>query len=99
LGEGNMNVLSIVETKTGDVATYIPTNVNSTIHVQKLLLASIFNEGICLTINVGIFVLRVEFVVQIKAMKQVARKLKLELSQFTKLEAFTQYAFDLDKAI
>ncbi|PIA34346.1 hypothetical protein AQUCO_03800144v1 [Aquilegia coerulea] len=98
LGEGSMTALPIVETQSGDVSAYIPTNVISITDGQIFLSADLFNSGIQPAINVGIFVSRVGSTAQIKAMKQVAGKLKLELAQFTELEAFAQFASDLDKA-
>jgi F-type H+-transporting ATPase subunit alpha len=98
LGEGSMTALPIVETQAGDVAAYIPTNVISITDGQVFLSADIFNSGIRPAINVGISVSRVGSAAQIKAMKQVAGKLKLELAQFAELEAFAQFASDLDAA-
>ena len=98
LGEGSMTALPIVETQAGDVAAYIPTNVISITDGQVFLSADIFNSGIRPAINVGISVSRVGSAAQIKAMKQVAGKLKLELAQFEELEAFAQFASDLDEA-
>ncbi|KAB5514168.1 hypothetical protein DKX38_028074 [Salix brachista] len=88
--EGSMTALPIVETQSGDVSAYIPTNVISITDGQIFLSADLF--------NVGIFVSRVGSAAQIKAMKQVAGKLKLELAQFAELEAFAQFTSDLDKA-
>ncbi|KAJ4699595.1 ATP synthase subunit alpha, chloroplastic [Melia azedarach] len=82
----------------GDVSAYIPTNVISITDGQIFLSADLFNAGIRPAINVGISVSRVGSAAQIKAMKQVAGKLKLELAQFAELEAFAQFASDLDKA-
>ena len=98
LGEGSMTALPIIETQGGDVAAYIPTNVISITDGQVFLSADLFNSGIRPAINVGISVSRVGSAAQIKAMKQVAGKLKLELAQFAELEAFSQFASDLDKA-
>ncbi|KAM3357006.1 hypothetical protein P3S68_023720 [Capsicum galapagoense] len=98
LGEGSMTTLPIVETQSGDVSTYIPTNVISITDGQIFLSADLFNSGIRPAINVGISISRVGSAAQIKAMKQVAGKLKLELAQFAELEAFAQFASDLDKA-
>ncbi|KAM6547282.1 hypothetical protein CsatB_018958 [Cannabis sativa] len=97
LGEGSMTALPIAETQSGDVSAYIPTNVISITDGQIFLSADLFNAGIRPAINVGILVSRVGFVTQIKAMKQVAGKLKFELAQFAELEAFAQFASD-DKA-
>nr|YP_010444692.1 ATP synthase CF1 alpha subunit [Schizaea medusa]UTJ90147.1 ATP synthase CF1 alpha subunit [Schizaea medusa] len=98
LGEGSMTALPIVETQAGDVSAYIPTNVISITDGQIFLSADLFNAGIRPAINVGISVSRVGSAAQIKAMKQVAGKPKLELAQFAELEAFAQFASDLDKA-
>jgi len=98
LGEGSMTALPIVETQAGDVSAYIPTNVISITDGQVFLSADIFNSGIRPAINVGISVSRVGSAAQIKAMKQVAGKLKLELAQFAELEAFAQFSSDLDQA-
>uniref|UniRef100_A0A6N2MDV8 ATP synthase subunit alpha n=1 Tax=Salix viminalis TaxID=40686 RepID=A0A6N2MDV8_SALVM len=97
LGEGSMTALPIVETQSGDVSAYIPTNVISITDGQIFLSADLFNAESA-AINVGISVSRVGSAAQIKAMKQVAGKLKLELAQFAELEAFSQFASDLDKA-
>nr|YP_009910958.1 ATP synthase CF1 alpha subunit [Dryopteris goeringiana]QLD21166.1 ATP synthase CF1 alpha subunit [Dryopteris goeringiana] len=97
LGEGSMTALPIVETQAGDVSAYIPTNVISITDGQISLSADLFNAGIRPAINVGISVSRVGSAAQTKAMKQVAGKLKLELAQFAELEAFAQFASDLDK--
>jgi F-type H+-transporting ATPase subunit alpha len=98
LGEGSMTALPIVETQGGDVSAYIPTNVISITDGQIFLSADIFNSGIRPAINVGISVSRVGSAAQIKAMKKVAGTLKLELAQFDELEAFSQFASDLDQA-
>lgn len=98
LGGGSMTALPIIETQAGDVSAYIPTNVISITDGQIFLSADLFNSGIRPAINVGISVSRVGSAAQIKAMKQVAGKLKLELAQFAELEAFSQFASDLDKA-
>lgn len=98
MGGGSMTALPIVETQEGDVSAYIPTNVISITDGQIFLSADIFNSGIRPAINVGISVSRVGSAAQPKAMKQVAGKLKLELAQFAELEAFSQFASDLDQA-
>ena len=98
LGGGSMTALPIVETQEGDVSAYIPTNVISITDGQIFLSADIFNAGIRPAINVGISVSRVGSAAQPKAMKKVAGKLKLELAQFAELEAFSQFASDLDQA-
>ncbi|KAL6519071.1 hypothetical protein OROMI_032920 [Orobanche minor] len=97
LGEGSMTALPIVETQSGDVSAYIPTNVISITDGQIFLSADLFNAGIRPAINVSISVSRVGSSAQIKAMKHVTGKLKLELAQFAELEAFAQFASDLDK--
>jgi F-type H+-transporting ATPase subunit alpha len=98
LGGGSMTALPIIETQAGDVSAYIPTNVISITDGQIFLSGDLFNAGIRPAINVGISVSRVGSAAQIKAMKQVAGKLKLELAQFAELEAFSQFASDLDQA-
>ena len=98
LGAGSMTALPIIETEAGDVSAYIPTNVISITDGQIFLSKDLFNSGIKPAIDVGISVSRVGSAAQIKAMKQVAGKLKLELAQFAELEAFSQFASDLDKA-
>ena len=98
LGGGSMTALPVIETQAGDVSAYIPTNVISITDGQIFLETELFNQGIRPAINVGISVSRVGSAAQIKAMKQVAGKLKLELAQFAELEAFSQFASDLDQA-
>jgi F-type H+-transporting ATPase subunit alpha len=98
VGGGSMTALPIIETEAGDVSAYIPTNVISITDGQVFLSNDLFNSGIKPAIDVGISVSRVGSAAQIKAMKQVAGKLKLELAQFAELEAFSQFASDLDKA-
>ena len=98
LGGGSMTALPVIETQAGDVSAYIPTNVISITDGQIFLSGDLFNSGIRPAINVGISVSRVGSAAQIKAMKQVAGKLKLELAQFAELEAFSQFASDLDAA-
>ena len=97
LGGGSMTALPIIETQAGDVSAYIPTNVISITDGQIFLSGDLFNAGIRPAINVGISVSRVGSAAQIKAMKQVAGTLKLELAQFDELEAFSQFSSDLDK--
>jgi F-type H+/Na+-transporting ATPase subunit alpha len=96
LGGGSMTALPIVETQEGDVSAYIPTNVISITDGQLFFSASLFNEGIRPAINLGISVSRVGSAAQPKIMKQVAGQLKLQLAQFTELQAFAQFASDLD---
>ncbi len=98
LGAGSMTALPIIETQAGDVSAYIPTNVISITDGQIFLSSDLFNAGFRPAINAGISVSRVGSSAQIKAMKQVAGKLKLELAQFAELEAFSQFASDLDPA-
>lgn len=98
LGGGSMTALPIIETQAGDVSAYIPTNVISITDGQIFLSSDLFNSGLRPAINIGISVSRVGSAAQIKAMKQVAGTLKLELAQFDELEAFSQFASDLDKA-
>ena len=98
LGGGSMTALPIIETQAGDVSAYIPTNVISITDGQIFLSEDLFNSGIRPAINVGISVSRVGSAAQIKAMKQVAGTLKLELAQFDELQAFSQFASDLDQA-
>lgn len=97
LGGGSMTALPIIETQASDVSAYIPTNVISITDGQIFLSNDLFNAGIRPAINVGISVSRVGSAAQTKAMKKVAGKLKLELAQFAELEAFSQFAADLDK--
>jgi F-type H+-transporting ATPase subunit alpha len=97
LGGGSMTALPIIETEAGDVSAYIPTNVISITDGQVFLSKDLFNSGIRPAIDVGISVSRVGSAAQIKAMKQVAGKLKLELAQFAELETFSQFASDLDE--
>jgi F-type H+-transporting ATPase subunit alpha len=98
LGGGSMTALPIIETQAGDVSAYIPTNVISITDGQIFLSTDLFNAGFRPAINAGISVSRVGSAAQTKAMKQVAGKLKLELAQFAELEAFAQFASDLDAA-
>ena len=96
LGGGSMTALPIIETQAGDVAAYIPTNVISITDGQIFLETDLFNSGIRPAINVGLSVSRVGGAAQIKATKQVAGTLKLDLAQYRELEAFAQFASDLD---
>jgi len=97
-GAGSLTALPIIETKAGDVSAYIPTNVISITDGQIFLETGIFNKGIRPAINVGISVSRVGGAAQIKATKQVAGTLRLDLAQFRELEAFSQFASDLDES-
>ena len=91
-----MTALPIVETQAGDVSAYIPTNVISITDGQIFLSKDLFNAGIRPAIDVGLSVSRVGSAAQIKALKQVAGKLKLELAQFAELQAFSKFASELD---
>ena len=97
-GAGSLTALPIVETQAGDVSAYIPTNVISITDGQIFLETGLFYRGIRPAINVGLSVSRVGSAAQIKAMKQVAGSMKLELAQFREMEAFAQFGSDLDKA-
>jgi F-type H+-transporting ATPase subunit alpha len=97
-GGGSLTALPIIETQAGDIAAYIPTNVISITDGQIFLESSLFYKGIRPAVDVGKSVSRVGGDAQIKAMKQVAGSLKLELAQFRALEAFAAFASDLDKA-
>ena len=96
LGGGSITALPIIETQAGDVSAYIPTNVISITDGQIFLESNMFNSGIRPAINAGISVSRVGGAAQTKAIKQVAGKLRLDLAQFRELEAFAQFASDLD---
>ncbi|MCK5077756.1 MAG: F0F1 ATP synthase subunit alpha, partial [Calditrichia bacterium] len=98
LGGGSLTALPIIETQAGDVSAYIPTNVISITDGQIYLETNLFYSGIRPAINPGISVSRVGGNAQIKAMKQVAGKLRLDLAQFRELEAFAKFGSDLDKA-
>ena len=98
LGEGSMTALPIIETQAGDVSAYIPTNVISITDGQIFLSSDLFNSGLRPAINAGISVSRVGSAAQTKAIKKVAGKVKLELAQFDELQAFSQFASDLDPA-
>ena len=98
LGGGSITALPIIETQAGDVSAYIPTNVISITDVQIFLDSQLFNSGFRPAINAGISVSRVGGSAQIKAMKQVAAKVKLELAQYNELLTFAQFGSDLDKA-
>ncbi len=97
-GGGSLTALPVIETLDGDISGYIPTNVISITDGQIFLDTSLFNKGIRPAIDVGTSVSRVGSAAQTKAMKSVAGTLKLELAQFRELEAFMQFASDLDKA-
>lgn len=97
-GSGSLTALPIIETQAGDISAYIPTNVISITDGQIFLESDLFHKGIRPAVNVGKSVSRVGGSAQIKAMKQVAGTLKLELAQFRELEAFSAFASDLDRA-
>jgi len=97
LGGGSITALPIIETQEGDVSAYIPTNVISITDGQIFLEGELFNKGIRPALNVGISVSRVGSSAQTKAMKVVSGKIRLELAQFRELEAFMQFASDLDE--
>ncbi|PIY58698.1 MAG: F0F1 ATP synthase subunit alpha, partial [Candidatus Yonathbacteria bacterium CG_4_10_14_0_8_um_filter_43_17] len=97
LGGGSITALPIIETQEGDVSAYIPTNVISITDGQIFLEGELFNKGIRPALNVGISVSRVGSSAQTKAMKAVSGKIRLELAQFRELEAFMQFASDLDE--
>ena len=96
-GGGSMTALPIIETQAGDVSAYIPTNVISITDGQIFLESDLFYKGIRPAVNVGLSVSRVGGSAQIKAMKKVAGKIRLELAQFRELEAFAQFGSDLDE--
>jgi len=98
LGGGSMTGLPIIETKANDISAYIPTNVISITDGQCFLESDLFNQGVRPAINVGVSVSRVGGAAQIKAMKDVAGSLRLDLSQYRELEAFAAFASDLDAA-
>src|SRR5574344_545248 len=98
LGAGSITALPIIETQAGDVSAYIPTNVISITDGQIFLESNLFNSGIRPAINVGLSVSRVGGSAQIKAMKQVAGTMRLDLAQYRELAAFSQFASDLDAA-
>jgi F-type H+-transporting ATPase subunit alpha len=96
-GGGSLTALPIIETQAGDVSAYIPTNVISITDGQIYLESDLFYKGIRPALNVGLSVSRVGSAAQIKAMKKVAGKLRLDLAQFRELEAFAQFGSDLDE--
>ena len=98
LGGGSLTALPIIETQAGDVSAYIPTNVISITDGQVSLDPNLFNAGVRPAINVGLSVSRVGGAAQIKAMKQVAGTMRLDLAQYRELAAFAQFGSDLDKA-
>jgi proton translocating ATP synthase F1 alpha subunit len=96
-GGGSLTALPIIETQAGDVSAYIPTNVISITDGQIFLEASLFNKGVRPAVNVGISVSRIGSAAQVKAMKGIAGKLKLELAQFREVEAFASFGSELDE--
>lgn len=96
MGAGSMTALPVIETLAGDISAYVPTNVISITDGQIMLATNLFNSGVRPAINVGLSVSRVGGSAQTKAMKSVAGTLKLDLAQFRELEAFSQFASDLD---
>ena len=98
LGAGSLTALPIIETQAGDVSAYIPTNVISITDGQIFLESDLFNSGIRPAINVGLSVSRVGGAAQIKAIKQVSGNLRLDLAQYRELQAFAQFASDLDES-
>ena len=98
LGGGSLTALPVIETQAGDVSAYIPTNVISITDGQIYLEPGLFNSGVRPAINVGISVSRVGGNAQIKAMKRIAGRLRLDLAQYRELEAFAKFGSDLDKA-
>jgi F-type H+-transporting ATPase subunit alpha len=98
LGAGSLTALPVIETQAGDVAAYIPTNVISITDGQIYLESDLFFSGVRPAINVGVSVSRVGGNAQVKAMRQVAGRLKLDLSQYRELEAFAQFGSELDQA-
>ncbi|MEQ9326516.1 MAG: F0F1 ATP synthase subunit alpha, partial [Rhodospirillales bacterium] len=97
-GNGSLTALPVIETQAGDVSAYIPTNVISITDGQIFLETDLFYKGIRPAVNVGLSVSRVGSAAQIKAMKQVAGSIKLELAQYREMAAFAQFASDLDPA-
>jgi F-type H+-transporting ATPase subunit alpha len=97
-GSGSLTALPMIETQAGDVSAYIPTNVISITDGQIFLETALFYRGIRPAINVGLSVSRVGSAAQIKAMKQVSGRIKLELAQYREMAAFAQFASDLDAA-
>src|SRR5262249_33809340 len=98
LGGGSLTALPIIETQLGDVAAYIPTNVISITDGQIYLESDLFFSGIRPAVNVGLSVSRVGGSAQIRAMRQIAGKLRLDLAQYRELAAFAQFGSDLDRA-
>jgi F-type H+-transporting ATPase subunit alpha len=97
-GAGSLTALPVIETQAGDVSAYIPTNVISITDGQIFLETELFYKGVRPAVNVGLSVSRVGSSAQVKAMKQVAGTIKLDLAQFREMEAFAQFGSDLDVA-
>jgi F-type H+-transporting ATPase subunit alpha len=97
-GSGSLTALPIIETQAGDVSAYVPTNVISITDGQIFLESKLFNEGIRPAINVGLSVSRVGSAAQVKAMKEIAGTLKLELAQYREVASFASFASELDEA-
>jgi proton translocating ATP synthase F1 alpha subunit len=97
-GGGSLTALPVIETQAGDVSAYVPTNVISITDGQIFLESKLFNEGIRPAMNVGLSVSRVGSAAQVKAMKDIAGTLKLELAQYREVEAFASFASELDDA-
>ena len=96
-GSGSLTALPVIETQAGDVSAYVPTNVISITDGQIFLESKLFNQGIRPAINVGLSVSRVGSASQVKAMKEIAGTLKLELAQYREVEAFASFASELDE--
>jgi len=97
LGEGSMTALPVIETQAGDVSAYIPTNVISITDGQIFLESELFNQGQRPAVNVGLSVSRVGSAAQVRAMRQIAGRVKLELAQYREVAAFAQFGSDLDQ--
>ena len=98
MGAGSLTALPMIETQAGDVSAYIPTNVISITDGQIYLQPDLFYSGVRPAVDVGISVSRVGGAAQVKAMKKVAGRLRLDLAQYRELEAFAQFGSDLDQA-
>jgi F-type H+-transporting ATPase subunit alpha len=96
MGAGSLTALPVIETQAGDVSAYIPTNVISITDGQVFLESELFHQGFRPAVNVGLSVSRVGSAAQVKAMKQIAGKIKLELAQYREVAAFAQFGSDLD---
>jgi len=97
-GSGSLTALPVIETQAGDVSAYVPTNVISITDGQIFLESKLFNEGQRPAINVGLSVSRVGSAAQVKAMKEIAGTLKLDLAQYREVESFASFASELDDA-